>query len=138
MTDNENTTLVKKVMDELMRGDITPLLAALTDDAVIKAAIPDGTPISGDGFRGRDGVVRYFQTLGGVMEILGIEDVEYVGSGDKVVVLGHERARVVRTGGMLDCDTATVFTLRDGKIAKILALADMSPIVDAYRAKAEG
>lgn len=137
MTDHENTALVKKVMDEVLRGDIAPLLAALSDDATIKAVIPDGTPISGDGFRGRDGVVRYFQTLGGVMEILGVEDIEYVGSGDKVVVLGRERARVARTGAMLDCDTATVFTLRDGKIARIVALADMSTIVDAYREKAQ-
>ena len=39
-----------------------------------------------------------------------------------------------RTGALLDCDIATVFTLQDGKIARMLAMADMSPIVDAYRA----
>jgi uncharacterized protein len=135
MTENENATIVKSVMDELLRGNLAPFLAALTDDAVIQAVVPEGTPLSGDGFRGREGVARYFAALGEVMEILGVEDTEYVASGDKVVVLGRERARVKRSGAMLDCDTATVFTLREGKIAKIVALADMTPIVDAYREK---
>lgn len=45
-----------------------------------------------------------------------------------------ERARSVRrTGARLDCEVATVFDLRDGKIARTLAMADMAPIVDAYR-----
>jgi uncharacterized protein len=135
MSSDENAKLVKSVMDDAMRGDLAPLLAALTEDALIKAILPEGTPISGDGFRGREGVVRYFQALGEVMEILGLEGVEYIASADKVVALGVEKARVRRTGTIFECETATVFTMREGKIAKIAALADMTTIVDAYRDK---
>jgi hypothetical protein len=38
-----------------------------------------------------------------------------------------------RTGKMLDCEIATVFTIRAGKIARMVALADMGLIIDAYR-----
>ena len=133
MSTDDNVKLVKSIMDEFMRtGDPAAFFAALADDAVIKAIIPDGTPISGD-FRGREGFARYFERLAEVMEILGMRDIDYVGSATKVVVLGVEKARVKRTGTIFECETATVFTLDQGKITTVAALADMSAIVDAYR-----
>lgn len=127
-----NVNLIRTTMEALLAGDPGPLLAALTQDAEIRAVIPEGTPISGH-FQGRDGFLRYFAALDEVMEILEVQTTDYTGSETSVVILGHERARVRRTGALLDCDIATVFTLRDGKITRMLAMADMSPIVDAYR-----
>jgi len=133
MSIEDNVKLVKDTMDDLLRtGSPAKLLAALTEDAVIKAIIADGTPISGD-FRGQDGVLRYFQALSEVMEILEVGTSDITGSADSVVMLGVEKARVKRTGKVFECDIATVFTLDRGKIAKILAFGDMSAIVDAYR-----
>jgi ketosteroid isomerase-like protein len=133
MSADDNVKLVKSVMEEFMRtGNPAPLLAAITDDALIKAVIPGGTPISGD-FRGREGFVRYFEALNEVMEILDLREIDYTGSVDKVVNLGIEKARVKRTGKIFECEVATVFTLDRGKIAKVVALADMSVIIDAYR-----
>lgn len=132
MSPAENIEFIKKTMDAFMSGNLGALLAAITDDAIIKAVIPDGTPISGH-FQGRDGFIRYITALQGVMEILAVETTDYTASETSVVVLGSEKARVRRTGAMLDCEIATIFTLRDGKIAKMVAMADMTPIVDAYR-----
>jgi ketosteroid isomerase-like protein len=132
MSIEANVNLVRTTMDALLAGDPEPLLAALTEDAEIGAVIPEGTPISGH-FQGREGFLRYFAALGEVMEILEVQTTDYTGSESSVVILGHERARVRRTGALLDCDIATVFNLRDGKIIRMLAMADMSPIVDAYR-----
>jgi ketosteroid isomerase-like protein len=132
MPNNDNIKLVKTVMEAFMAGDPEPLLSSLSEDAVIKAVIPDGTPISGD-FRGREGFMRYFAALNEVMEILEMQVQDYTASADSVVILGFERARVRLTGAMLECDTATVFGIEDGRITKLVALADMSAIVDAYR-----
>lgn len=135
MSTEENVKLVMSAMDGFMRtGDPTSLLAAIAEDAVIKAVIADGTPISGD-FRGPEGFLRYFQALSEVMEILEVRTSDVTASADHVVLLGHERARVRRTGEILDCDVATVFAVKDGKITRVLALADMSTIVDAYRSQ---
>lgn len=135
MSIEDNVRLVKSTMDEFMRtGSPEPLLAAITEDAVIKAVIPDGTPISGE-FRGRDGFVRYLTALNEVMEILEVQTTDITASADHVVMLGSEKARIRRTGKMLDCEIATVFTIRAGKIARMVALADMGPIIDAYRAE---
>jgi ketosteroid isomerase-like protein len=134
MSTDDNVKLVKAVMDEFMSaGSPEPLLAAITEDAVIKAVIPDGTPISGE-FRGRDGFLRYLTALNEVMEILEVKTADITASVDHVVMLGTEKARVRRTGKLLDCEIATVFTIQGGKIARMVALADMTPIVDAYRA----
>jgi ketosteroid isomerase-like protein len=136
MSADDNVKLVKGVMDALLRGDIEPLLAALTPDAQVKAVIPEGTPLSGD-FRGRDGFLRYFQAHAEVMEILDVSDMEFLASESKVVILLDEKFRVKRTGTVCETETATVFTLEQGKIAKLSALADMSAIVDAYRTERE-
>ncbi|HEX7840661.1 MAG TPA: nuclear transport factor 2 family protein [Kofleriaceae bacterium] len=134
MSTDDNVKLVKTTMDQFMKtGSPEPLLAAITEDAVIKAVIPDGTPISGE-FRGRDGFLRYLTALHEVMEILEVETTDITASADHVVMLGTEKARVRRTGKLLDCEVATVFTIQGGKIARMVALADMTPIVDAYRA----
>jgi ketosteroid isomerase-like protein len=127
----QNVALVKDVMESLMRGNPAPLLAAISEDAVIEAVIPKGTPISGS-FRGRDGYMQYLTALGEVMEILDMQISDYTASEKNVVVLGFERARVKRTGKLLECETATVVSVEQGKITKLLALADMSAIVDAY------
>lgn len=132
MSREANLKLVQDTMGAFLSGDPEPLLAALTEDAIIKAVIPAGTPISGH-FTGREGFLRYFAALGEVMEILEVQTTDYTASETSVVILGAEKARVRRTGALLDCEIATVFELRDGKIARMLAMADMTPIVDAYR-----
>jgi ketosteroid isomerase-like protein len=138
MSIDDNVRLVRTAMDEFMTtGSPEPLLAAITEDAVIKAVIPAGTPISGE-FRGREGFVRYLTALNEVMEILEVQTTDITASADHVVMLGSEKARVRRTGAMLDCEIATVFTIRGGKIARLVALADMSAIVDAYRGERTG
>lgn len=136
MSIDDNVKLVRDTMDELLRtGSPASLLAAITEDAVIKAVIADGTPISGE-FRGRDGFLRYFEALNEVMEILEIRATDHAGSANSVVLLGAEKVRVRRTGRIAEFDTATVFTLEQGKIAKVLAFAEMGAIVEAYRAVA--
>ena len=132
MSQQGNIELVKTTMDALMSGNPEPLFAAITEGFVIKAVIPEGTPISGE-FRGKEGLLRYLQALGEVMEILEVRSDDYTASADHVVILGYERARVRKTGKLLECDIATVVGVENGRITKLVALADMSAIVEAYR-----
>ena len=67
------------------------------------------------------------------METLEVRSDDYTASAGHVVILGFERARVRRTGKLLECDVATVLGIENGKITKLVALADMSAIVEAYR-----
>jgi ketosteroid isomerase-like protein len=135
MSNDDPARLVKNTMDEFMRtGSPEPLLAAITEDAVIKAVIPEGTPISGE-FRGREGFLRYLAALNEVMEILEVQTTDITASAGHVVMLGTEKARIRRTGKMLDCEIATVFAVKAGKIARMVAFADMSPIIEAYCAE---
>jgi ketosteroid isomerase-like protein len=136
MSIDDNVKLVNDVMDEFMRtGSPAALLAAISEDAEIKAVIADGTPISGS-FRGREGFLRYLEALNEVMEILEVRTTDTAASERTVVLLGIEKARVRRTGRIAEWDTATVFYLEQGKITKVVAFAEMSAITDAYRVSA--
>lgn len=132
MSAAENLAFIRKTMDAFMQGDVEALLGAITEDAIIKAVIPDGTPISGE-FKGRDGFLRYLLAHREVMEVIDVQTTDYTASDTSVVVLGTEKARIIKSGALLDCEIATIFTLRAGKIARMVAMADMAPIVDAYR-----
>jgi ketosteroid isomerase-like protein len=133
MSIEANIKFVTDTMTAFMTsGSPEPLLAAITDDAIIKAVIADGTPISGH-FQGRLGFLRYLMAHHTVMEVLDVQTTDVTASETSVVMLGTERARIRKTGDLLDCEIATIFTLRDGKIARMVAMADMTPIVDAYR-----
>ncbi len=142
MSTEQSVQLVRSVMEAMWRGDLEPLLSSLTEDAVIQAVIPDGTPISGH-FQGREGFLRYFAALSEVMNILEFRFDDYAASANHVVILGFEKARVRRSGALLACETATVVGIKwikgpgqeaaQPKICKLMALADMSAIVDAYR-----
>lgn len=132
MSADDNVTLVQRIMEEFTRtGNSEVLIGASTEDIVVKAAIAEGTPLSG-AFRGREGFARYLEAWNEALEIIDFRDLDYAGSADKVVLLGTEKVRVKRTGKVFETEAATVFTLREGKIAKFVALADMSAIVDAY------
>ena len=127
-----NIAFVRDAFDALMRGDTGPLLAALTEDAVIGCSVAEGTPLSGH-FQGREGYLRYLQTVAEVLEPLSVELGHYTGSESCVVLLGRERARVRKTGKVADREYASVVNLRDGKIARVWTLSDLSSINDAYR-----
>jgi hypothetical protein len=61
MSIDDNVKLVSHVMDDFLRtGSPEALLAAISEDAEMKAVIADGTPISGT-FRGREGILRYLE-----------------------------------------------------------------------------
>lgn len=124
---------VRGALDELGRtGSPGRLLDSMTDDVVISATVPPGTPMSGE-FRGKDGLLAYFGGMNEVFEILDADMTSIAAGGDRVVVLPVERLRVRRSQREVTLELALVFTFRGDKIARLLAIGDLSAVVDAYR-----
>lgn len=124
---------VRGALDELLQtGSLQRLLDNVTDDVVVRITMQPGTPISGE-FHGKEGVTAYFAALNEVFEVVGLTITGILAGGDKVAVLPVERVRLRRTQQEMTLELALVFTFRDGKIARLTAIGDLSAAVEAYR-----
>ena len=76
--------------------------------------------------------------LGENLEFEQFEPREFVAQGDMVVALGYERSLIKPTGRTIEQEWAHVYTLRDGKIAKLRVFEDTAQFVVAFGAAQEG
>ena len=126
----ENVQLVKNGYAAFARRDIQGLLALFAED--IEWVIPGaGLPLSGT-YRGHAGVASFFQKLAAESEILAFEPREFVAEGDRVLVVGWERAKVKATNRMFQADWVMAFTVQNGKVTKFHEYSDTQAIAEAY------
>jgi hypothetical protein len=128
-----NAEVVQETYEAVGRGDIPALLELLTDDVEWTFQGPSAIPFAGTR-RGRKGVAEFFSLVGGNLEFERFEPREFVAQGETVVVLGFERNLVKPTGRTFEQEWAHAYTLRDGKVAKFLALEDTAAHVTALDA----
>jgi len=133
MNEQENVQVVQQLYAAFLRGDIPYVLNELTEDVEWQEPGPvDILPWAGT-HRGREQVARFFTLLSGAFEFEQFEPQEFIAQGDKVVVSVHERVRFRSTGRTLEQDWVEVFTLREGKVAKICLYEDTAAVVAAFR-----
>ncbi len=128
-----NVDVVQETYEAVGRGDIPALLDLLTDDVEWTLQGPSVIPFAGTR-RGREEVAEFFSLVGETLEFEQFEPREFVAHSDTVVVLGFERNRIKPTGRTFEQEWAHVYALRDGKIAKFLALEDTAAYVVALDA----
>jgi len=117
----DNKQLIRGVYDAFQRGDLDRLLQNLTDDFEWNA--PGGAPFSG--FRqGREQMRAFFTELRRSVRFDQFDVDDILADGDKVVVIGRQRATVLETGRHFETPFAHVYTVRGGKLASGLALSD--------------
>lgn len=132
MSEQENVQIVQQIYAAFGRGDISAILNALTDDFEWQIPVPADVPWAGT-HRGREQVARVFAVIGETIDFHQFEPREFIAQGDKVVVLGYERYRVKSTGRTVENDWTNVWTLREGKPARIREYNDTAAIVAAFR-----
>jgi ketosteroid isomerase-like protein len=126
----DNTSLAQSLMES---DDWQPLIDHLADDVVFKATIPDGTPISGE-LRGKHAVVDHLANLGDVLEFRQEQPLQFLGTGERVVILGKESVEIKKNGVTVpESEYATVLDFQDGLIKRFLVIQDLTAVVDAYR-----
>jgi ketosteroid isomerase-like protein len=92
---------------------------------------PAAIPFAGV-HRGKDGMGRFFATIGETIEISVFAVDEIVAQGDKVVALGHEQARAKATGRGWETKWAMVWTVRDGKATRLQEYHETAAIAAAF------
>ena len=118
----------------LERGDIGPILAAVTDDVSFRVTVLPGTPVSGE-FRGKDGLQTYFARNAETVEATELQVDSILAGGDQIAVVGRETMKVLRSGEVYrDWPWVTIFTFRGDQIERILIVEDTAPVWAAYAA----
>jgi len=114
--------------DAYNKGDIETVLANMTDDFTWYA--PGPAPFAGQR-RGRDEMRNFFTETVRWVQIDQFDVDEILADGDKVVVLGQQRATVRETGRHFETRWAHVYTLRNGKVSAGQVFTDTDAIASA-------
>ena len=123
----ENVEVVARVHEGWARGDFTVGADLLTPDFEwhqFPQAVEPGTR-SGAGVG--EGLLRIFE----IYEDVRVEAQEFSGAGGKVVVIGRTLAAAKGSGLRLDTPIALVWTVRDGKLARLEVFTDRREALEA-------
>ena len=99
-------------------------------DGVIELTDPDAeflplrAQLEGTPYRGHDGLRRFFADAAEEWDELKIEGEEWRDLGDRILVIGHFRARGRNSGVELHSPAAWLVSVRDGKLVYLRAYSD--------------
>jgi uncharacterized protein len=125
----ENLDVVRAVIDGWLRGD-SATLELISDDVVYVSppTVPDGKT-----YHGHEGVLQWVvdwrqEWSDYELEVLRFEDL-----GDRVLTVERNRAVGKRSGVAVDMQTVSLWTLRDGKVARWQGFATEEEALEAAR-----
>jgi ketosteroid isomerase-like protein len=126
----ENVEIVRAANEAFLAGDIERALDALDPEIEWHATV--GGLDEGRVYRGRDQVVQAFADYFAVWERMEMRAEKYIDAGgDEVVVFHHEVAKGRESGAVVETDTGTVQTVRDGKIVRVRSYLDRPKALEA-------
>jgi ketosteroid isomerase-like protein len=121
MSTHENVQIVKDFFAAMGRGDKQGLLAISAED--IQWIIPGEWPLAGT-HRGHAGLAELLQKASETVETSYPESPEFVGQGDRVLVVGFATGKVKATNRTFEDDWVFAITVRNGKVAHIREYID--------------
>ena len=123
-----NAAVVEAAYDAFGRGDIEAVLGMLSPD--VEWSVPATVPHGGT-FKGVDGVVSFFQGLGGLWDGLSL-DVEAVSDAGPHLAVGILRANgTLRGKGAASYGAVHVFTVEGGKVTRFREYIDLDEPITA-------
>jgi uncharacterized protein len=111
-----NAEIVRKSFDAIGRGDLESLLQLY--DPEIEFQPLTGTQVETGGYRGHQGVRRYFDEAAEVWDEVRPVAGEVTTIGDEVIVFGHCAIRGKASELETESACAWVVTVRDGRITR--------------------
>ena len=113
-----------------LRGDLQAIVA-LCDEQVEWDMPGAGVLPTGGIKKGHAGVLGFFAAVAAAWDFEAFEPREYLASGDRVVVLGHYRARSRKTGRASESDWAMAWRFKDGKCIRLQEFTDTALLAAA-------
>jgi ketosteroid isomerase-like protein len=112
------------------RGDLEFQLVAYYDPEVEWHGTIGGLD-DGSLYRGHQEVMRGFDDYFAVWERLDLTPEEIIDTGDELIVFVHEVARGKESGIVVESDTATISTFREGMVVRVRGFMDRSHALEA-------
>jgi ketosteroid isomerase-like protein len=112
----ENVEIVRRSFDAIGRGDLDSLVELY--DPEIEFQPLTGTQVETGGYRGHEGVRRYFAEAAEVWDEVRPVAGQITTTGDEVVVFGHCAIRGRASEIETESPCSWVLTVRDGKITR--------------------
>ena len=129
MSTQENALIVKDAFAAVGRGDKQGLLALSAED--VEWIIPGKEwPLAGT-HRGHAGLADLVRKASEFAEISIPEPPEFVAQGDRVLVVGFSRGRVIATKKTFEDHFVFAITVRDGKLTNIREYIDTEALARA-------
>ena len=114
-TETDNTEQVTRIFEAFGRGDVPYIVGQLADDARFTSHLDPIVPWAGD-YTGKDNVTRFFQALGGAVDVADHPVHAVVAQGDTVVARGDVSFRVRATGKAGSSSWVYIFRLANGQV----------------------
>lgn len=131
MNEASNRKAAEEIFDAFNRGAIDEILARLTDDAMFVGHLDPVVPWSGK-YQGKSQILRYFQALGGSVEVSDHPIEQVMAQGDVVMAKGSVSFTVRETGKRGSSTWIYVFTFADDKVRSFEQYNDQG-LADAFR-----
>ena len=129
MSIEENVQIVKDFFAAIGRGDMQAVQALCAED--IEWIIPGKDwPLAGTR-RGHAGLADLFQTHSEKVETSFMEAREFVAQGDRVLVIGFARGKILATNKTFEDDWIFAVTVRIGKLTNIREYIDTQALARA-------
>ena len=128
----ENVAVIRRLFDAYDRGDIEGMMALANAPADFEfvpsgVLIPDLSSVQ----RGPEGLRRLVETFDDAFDSIQMELHELIDAGDQVFSSFTLRGRGRRSGAVTTFDGWLVWTVRDGRIARLLGFTDRDPALEA-------
>ena len=119
----ENVNIVRSFLDASMRRDMGRVTELVDPDVELHGTV--GGVEEGRVYRGLAEVIREYDEVDGeAWEERRLEPEGFLDADDDVVVMLHEFRRGKGSGVELELHTAVVFTIRDGRVARMQGFMD--------------
>jgi ketosteroid isomerase-like protein len=124
----ENVEIVRRVFEQLRRGDLAGLLGSVDADCELHENVlaPDAAV-----YHGRDGVSKWFEASVEAFSEFRFEPEQFIESGDWVVVPVSAHGRGRASGAEFGARYVTVFKFRLGKTVFVASYADLTEALEA-------
>ena len=136
MSTQENVQIVKEFFAAMGRGDKPGLLALSAED--IEWIIPgEDWPLAGT-HRGHAGLADLLQKASEMLETSFPRPPEFVAQGDRVLVIGFAKGKIIATNKTFEDDWVFAITVRNGKVTNIREYIDTQALARASEMDASG
>ncbi|MFC0136266.1 ketosteroid isomerase [Massilia eurypsychrophila] len=132
MNTQQNKQLIMQCYQLYKDKNVKGLLNLFRDDIEWIANDSDDIPFAGS-FHGKDQVAQFFSKLEQAQDVIKFEPQDFIAEGDKVVATGISSWHVKSTGLTYDSPWTHIFTVRDGKVARLQQYNHTAAAEAAYR-----